>query len=707
MKLIRLIRQNKSFRNITIILTFGWLFLVILTSSVFLMIVSNNTKYEVNELTSHYTHLFRDYNSKIKLVSTYFTEHTADIGSEEFDLMVEELVSDNTTIKSVSYAPQGVIAEVYPNQYNSLIGHDIMANSTIHENIVLLDSIENKSITYQYIVQSDQVTEILIRNPIFVDDEFYGFITFTIEQDVFSTSGFTHTSDFLNSGVYTEDGIYIYGYDDYDNYNLHKIELDDVTIYVGEHIRLDYVINNTSFLVGSILIFTLANLLAFTVLITVFTRLNKTTEELDFRRNYDTETHLFNIDRLYDDVAKMITNKDEFFLSFININNVKFINEKFGHIKTSKLLKKTTQLITRVLRENSQLYRYGGDEYVLVTKTTSKNELNNLLRRIIKIFDTDIVSENIRTRLSVSIGVTLYPNNGFSVEELVKNAHLTASEVKPHDRESFMYYKHDLINSKLINEDFDKMVAGLDLDLFEVNLMPIVDVMTNRISGFECLSRVYDEEGKRLPTEQVILSLERNGRIQQLDENVFKKMLAIMKRLNKEFPEEEFFLSLNASALSLNDQYVENVINYYKNAKLKKGSIVLELTESFQVEDYDYLINLFKKLNANGIKIGIDDFGSGYSSISYISKFPIFAIKVDKEYVRDYGSNDFNKTLLKTLISIAEVLNCKLVAEGVDSQDTLEFLQESNCPFYQGFLFSKGVTLEDAFALIKQNLNQS
>jgi len=428
--------------------------------------------------------------------------------------------------------------------------------------------------------------------------------------------------------------------------------------------------------------------------------------DLDFRKNYDPETKLFNIDRLYKDVQEFIDEKKEFYLAFLNINNVKYINEKFGHKTTGELLRKTTSMIQRVLRQNSILYRYGGDEYVIVTIADSISEEKNLMRRVVNIFEGDIVSENIRARLGIQIGISKYPNNGYSVEELIKNAHLTASHVSNYDKESFLFFRQDRITNTLFDEDFDKMVAGLDLELFEVYMMPIVDVQSNLIQGFECLTRVFDDLGKRLNTEDVILSLERNGRIQILDEIVFKKMLLLMKKLNKAIPEEEYYISLNASALSLNDEYVNNVIAANKAARFKKGQIVLELTESYQVEDYDYLIKLFRRLNESGIKVAIDDFGSGYSSLSYISKFPIYAIKVDKEYVRDYRDNNFNKTLLMTLKSIAEVLDCKLIAEGVDSPETLDFLKEFGCPSYQGYLFSKGLPYDDAIALVKNNLRK-
>ena len=154
------------------------------------------------------------------------------------------------------------------------------------------------------------------------------------------------------------------------------------------------------------------------------------------------------------------------------------------------------------------------------------------------------------------------------------------------------------------------------------------------------------------------------------------------------------------SALSLNDEYVDNIIKLYEDANLEYGTIVLELTESYKVDDHDYLVKLFKRLNDAGILIAIDDFGTGYSSLNYISKFPLHAIKIDKQYVRDYKDNEFNRTLMFTLLSIANVLDCLLVAEGVDEYETLEFLKNNKCHLYQGFLFSKGVSLSEALSLL-------
>jgi len=660
----------------------------------------------------HYKQIFERYNSQTRLISSYFTDDTINVEQEDFVLFVESLIEGDPTIYSITVAPAGKVKYAYPQEVyddeDEGFNYDIMFNLGVTENQEVLEANDENKMLYQYEKNEteDHIEKIFIRNPIYIDGSYYGFVTMTIDTSELNSSAFTYKSNVIKTALFGKDGTLIVGSGEIHDYTSHQIEATAVTIQLGEDLNSSFLFAYRSYFVGFILTVTLAYMLIFLMVFRDKNTLRGLEEELDYRKNYDPETKLFNIDRLYNDVQALIDDKKEFYLSFLNINNVKYINEKFGHKTTGELLRKTTSMIQRVLRQNSILYRYGGDEYVIVTLADSISEEKNLMRRVVKIFEGDIVSENIRARLGIQIGISKYPNNGYSVEELIKNAHLTATHVSSYDKEAFLFYRQDRITNTLYDEDFDKMVSGLDLELFEVYMMPIVDVKSNLIQGFECLTRVFDDLGKRLNTEDVILSLERNGKIQILDEIVFKKMLLLMKKLNRAIPEEEYYISLNASALSLNDEYVNNVIQAYKTARFKKGQIVLELTESYQVEDYDYLIKLFRRLNENGIKVAIDDFGSGYSSLSYISKFPIYAIKVDKEYVRDYRDNEFNKTLLMTLKSIAEVLECKLIAEGVDSPETLEFLEEFGCPSYQGYLFSKGLPYDDAIALVKNNLRK-
>ena len=408
-----------------------------------------------------------------------------------------------------------------------------------------------------------------------------------------------------------------------------------------------------------------------------------------------------NAHQLYEDIEDLIEQDVSFYFALGHLNNIKHINDRFGHHLGEKLLSRMTELLLGVVPKGFEIYHLGGDEYVVLGIEKKKNHFENTLKRLLEVYDEDILIDSFRMNLSMTVGVVEYPFSGKTVDQLIHNAHLSMRETLQQSKSSISFFEPSKFMNQIEADDFDQFVKRIDLQTFQLVLMPVVDTKSNTIFGFECLSRFYDHFDQLLPTEKMIESLERTGRIQELDVLVFERMLMVKKKFELLFHEDVVF-SVNASAISFNEDYVNRVIALKEKAAID-GVIVIELTESYKVEDYEYLIKLFKNLNRAGIEVGIDDFGSGYSSIGYIAKFPLYAIKVDKRFVRDYKDSLFNQTLLKTLISISDVLGCKLVAEGVDTYETLDFLKQHDCPFYQGFLFHKGVTEEGVINLYKKH----
>lgn len=415
----------------------------------------------------------------------------------------------------------------------------------------------------------------------------------------------------------------------------------------------------------------------------------------------DRVSGLPNAYQLYEDVDKLIEDDVPFYFALGHLNNIKHINDRFGHHLGEKLLSRMTDLLLGVLPSGFEIYHLGGDEYVVLGIDKKKNHFENTLKRLLEVYDEDILIDSFRMNLSMTMGVVHYPTSGQTVDQLIHNAHLSMRDLLQHSQSNIAFFEASKFLTQIEADDFDQFVKRIDLQSFELLMMPVVDTKTNTIAGFECLSRFYDHFHQLLPTDKMIESLERIGRIQELDELVFERMLMVKKKFELLF-EEDVLFSVNASAISFNEDYVDHVIAMKEKASIE-GIIIIELTESYRVEDYDYLIKLFEKLNRAGIEVGIDDFGSGYSSIGYIAKFPLYAIKVDKRFVRDYKDSLFNQTLLKTLISISDVLGCKLVAEGVDTYETLEFLKAHACPFYQGFLFHKGINEDGVVNLYKKH----
>lgn len=701
------IREEKSVRLSIMVAFIVWFLIAFLVILGFRMNYNIYFDQKQKDIEFIVASIIEDYELETHVFSALLHDVDESLTEEDFNVFASNVVLTDPSIEYIMLTRNSEARYVYPSNLRSQTNDNIIGAFTLDDFSKFQESIAERScfVTYEH-VSDDVADKVLFHHPILDQDgDFLGLVTIGVVAENIILQ---IPDDFRNDelALQSSDNVFIYG-------NEHKTDTFRSTIVTGDHISFKLSLDYTgSFFDRTTYMVMIASFIAsFPVLIILALsivdkrKITSYLSEISYSRKYSIGTGLKNERSFYLDVENYIKNNLMFFVALGNFNNIKYLNDKFGHELGKDFISQAIKLIQGVLRHNTEMYHLGGAEYAFVIKAEGSPEVVNTLKRVLKVFERDITMDRITTNISMSMGVVEYPAHGKNVDELIKNAHMTLSNSRIQNSNGFEFYKKDNVKSLLVNRDFDNMVKNLNLELFEVYMMPIIDVETNLIQGFECLTRAFNEFDDVLDTESVVNSLERNGRIQELDEIVFKKMLLMMRRINKEF-DREFFLSVNASALSFNEKYVEKVMNLYELENFTKGTIVLELTESYQVDDYDYLIRLFKRLNRVGIKTAIDDFGSGYSSLSYISKFPIYAIKVDKEYVRDYNVNSFNRTLFMTLQSIAKVLDCKLVAEGVDDPDTLEFLKQNNCDMYQGYYFGKAVTFNDGIKMIKQNIKE-
>lgn len=704
MNFFELVKEDKTIRRALVISILVWIFLATMNVVGFNRYYISHSDVVINDVTDSITPQLESYSEKLDLFAVAFVGTDTEISIADYNEFSETLIGEDESIEYVLYSPHGEVANVYPYD-TEYLANTIVNDFSIKEHRKFVDAVSNDSYFVTFELEGVNLSKLHYHKSIIIDDEFYGLVTLIVDTDklIAQVPSVSNNDEVVLSleEVYIKSSlVYDDGFKDY------FIDIDGIEYVLSIDYLGSYYNRTIIMVLVATVILTAPLILVFTIFYVEQRRTKTLIHEVEYSRKYSIDTQLKNAQSFYLDIDELIKKSETFYLALGKFNNIKYINDKYGHKLGQEVVLEAVNLIKGVLRSNTELYHFGGDEYIFVLKTDAKGEANNILKRVLKIFDRDIVIDRIRTNISMTIGVVTYPSQGRTIDELIKNAHLTISNSHIMNSNAFAFYKKGVISNHLLNQDFDIFVKNLDLELFEVYLMPIIDCETNLIVGFECLTRAFNEFDEMLDTESVVNSLERNGRIQELDEIVFTKMLRMMRRINNEFPDNELFLSVNASALSFNEKYVDTVMEQYEQEHFAKGTIVLELTESYQVEDYDYLIRLFDKLNTVGIKTAIDDFGSGYSSLSYISKFPIYAIKVDKEYVRDYLTNDFNRTLFMTLRSIAKVLDCKLVAEGVDDPETLEFLRKNGCELYQGYLFSKGVTFEKSLKMIEKNLKE-
>jgi len=698
------VKKNKFTREALILIILLWLLLayVIGVSGVYYYNLYYDSQHEANRyIIEPYIKDFEE----IVLNLDGYLKGSEEVTAEEFHNYCSGICDTEEGLNIVAVAPLGVIAYTYPESKEiDFVGIDILAQFNALELAKFQYAMEHDELFITY--KDDQT--LTLHKPVVKDDLFVGLVCIQLDIDEIATE-LTRTLQNNDVVLYTEESRFILGDNDVnlEHYNVYEIDISGVTFYAGNnYFSSSYY--RTFAIVSAIEIGLLLSLATiFFLLYKNQKGLAEFVNQMDYTFHHDADTELRNKRALYEDFQHILKEQKTFYIAYGVFNNIKYINYKYGHKMGNNVVNAAISLIQGVLRNHIEMYHLGGDEYAFVFQIENENEVRNILGRILRVFEREIVIKRVRTNISLSLGVVNYPKEGKTIDELIRNAHLTLMQSNIINSNNFAFFSPNAITSMITNQDFDDFVTKLDLHLFHLYLMPIADCKTNRIVGFECLSRPFNEFDEMLDTEMVVTSLERNGRIQELDEIVFSKVLAYMQDIDKQFPDNDLFLSVNASALSFNDNYVDNIIEAFEKSKVHRGKIILELTEGYKVEDHDYLIRLFNRLNKAGIRSAIDDFGSGYSSLSYISKFPIYSIKVDKMYVRDYYENNFNRTLFLTLRSIAEVLDCKLVAEGVDDPETLDFLRENDCEWYQGFLFSKGVPYTEAVKMIENNKSKS
>jgi len=698
-KILKYIFTTSALRRAYFLALFAYAAIMIVTY----IIASSFFKYSeervINEANETYVKVYHDYLNYLSATKSYIISNDTVINEDEFIIFMEEIDFNELPYDALLIAPSGVVESVYPlSEKQKYDGVDIIAS---YQNTEVEKFFLNMEEGIPISIYDDQGEGATFLLPIFIDDSFYGFTVIIINSSDISEIFDLYNHDKYDIGIVFNKEILVYGPEaktaimtnteikeiGNTNYHIYTVKTDDE--------------NRNEILFMVLFILAISGFFTFAMYLYIREYKNKEDliEKLNYQNDYDMTTQILNHRKLFSDLDELIIENKEFYLAFGVFNNVKFIYNKFGKQIGEGIMIKSTSRITQILPKKNRFYRYGGDEYVIIFTNTNKGEVINTLRKITNLFETDIAIERARANVSMSFGIVSYPMNGRSSEELINNAHITLSQSKGFMRNNYEFFKLEHVSTQMHNQDFDDYISKLPIESFDVYLMPVVETETNKIVGFECLSRVKDEFGNNIPIQNVISSFERNGRIVELDEYVFKKITNIKELLNSKY-DRDIFLSANCSALSLNDEYVDNIIKLYEDANLEYGTIVLELTESYKVDDHDYLVKLFKRLNDAGILIAIDDFGTGYSSLNYISKFPLHAIKIDKQYVRDYKDNEFNRTLMFTLLSIANVLDCLLVAEGVDEYETLEFLKNNKCHLYQGFLFSKGVSLSEALSLL-------
>jgi diguanylate cyclase (GGDEF)-like protein len=379
----------------------------------------------------------------------------------------------------------------------------------------------------------------------------------------------------------------------------------------------------------------------------------------------------------------------------IDLVRFKYVNDLMGHHTGDLLLKDVVSRIAGEVRESDTLARLGGDEFVVILPDTDTEQARQVAEKIIQAMEGEFEVEGHKLTASVSIGITLMPEHGDDVEMLLRHADNAMYSAKE-NRVGYVIYDpaktDDIAQAKrslngVLNEDIEQN------DLYLV-YQPVIEMETSRVSYIETLIRWRQPDGKILMPESFIRVAEQSGLIRQLSEWVIETACRELAVLQQDTP--GLCAGINLSMHDLHDFHLlEKIRSALDKYQLMPEALLLEITETGVMRDPNQVIKTLDQLASFGVKLSIDDFGTGHSSLLHLRRLPVHTLKVDKSFVIDMNNDDENASIVRATIDLAHSLGLSVTAEGVESAVVLQMLKEMGCDFCQGYYVGKPVNLDE------------
>jgi len=426
-------------------------------------------------------------------------------------------------------------------------------------------------------------------------------------------------------------------------------------------------------------------------------------ELLNYQLYHDVLTGLPNRalfqDRLEQAASWAQRNNTRFALIFMDMDRFKAINDSYGHVVGDVLLRKVAQMMKRYIRKTDTLARIGGDEFnLLLPEINQVDDAALIADKIVSHFNSEpLMVEGHEVLIGFSAGIAVYPDHGTDLKQLVHNADTAMYHVKKRGRRGYALFEPSMSTPKQTAHSMERelRLALLD-DQFELMLQPQTDTLTGRILGAEALIRWnHPEKGLIMPAS-FIPCAEETGLITEVGEWVLREACCILRDKLKDSRFQDLRIGVNVSAHQLaQPDFAGGVIKVLKDYAIQGQRIELEITENILMQDIEHAIEQLQSLSDYGVQVAVDDFGVGYSSLSYLQNLPLKTMKVDRSFIAEIRSLEEKHSIVTGLIAMAQELGLEVVAEGVETPVQLEFLKRANCPRSQGFLIGRPARVGD------------
>jgi diguanylate cyclase (GGDEF)-like protein len=425
-------------------------------------------------------------------------------------------------------------------------------------------------------------------------------------------------------------------------------------------------------------------------------------EIINFQLYHDLLTNLPNRalfrDRLNLAISQARRQDTQLAVMFLDMDRFKVINDSLGHLAGDQLLQAVAGRLTTCLRDSDTLARVGGDEFnLLIPDITGREDAVMIVSKIFDQLKQPVELEGHEVFVSFSIGIALFPQDGASMEVLVKNADMAMYHTKSHGKNGYEFFSDNmkgLFQQQLSMENGIR--RALEENQFELFYQPQVEVNSGRVCGLEALLRWHHpERGLMLPDDFVPLS-EESQLIIRIGNWVLEAACSELKKWIKTGL-DDIILAVNISAAQLQQQgFVKGILEALKRHGVPGNRLELEITENVLMHDMDKAVSRLRKLAAHGVRIAVDDFGVGYSSLGYLKSLPLNTLKIDRSFISEIQSSQDRNSIITAIIAMARELNLEIVAEGVENEGQMDYLKALNCCKAQGYLLGYPMTAKEA-----------
>lgn len=428
-------------------------------------------------------------------------------------------------------------------------------------------------------------------------------------------------------------------------------------------------------------------------------KIQQSKQHLEYLAHHDELTGLSNRYHFKEQFQQLATKRRDALIAimFIDLDRFKFINDAIGHDFGDLLLQQMADRMNQECGDQGIIARYGGDEFlVMIPNITYIQEVDAMAKRLLQQIQEPFHLRSHEFVVTGSMGISVYPHDGLDIKTLIKHADTAMYAAKEHGKNQYQFFNSNMNDSIMYKLELEtELRKAIEDQQLELHYQPQFAIQTGKISGVEALLRWnHPTKGVISPAEFIPLA-EETGLIIPIGDWVLKEACMQRKKWQlSHFPSLRMAVNVSMKQF-LHEDFIPNLRRLIVETEMDPSKLKLEITESIAMKHPDYVIEKLTELKRLGIELAIDDFGTGYSSLNYLKEFPVDYLKIDRSFIQDVVMGSAQTSIVQSIIQVAHSLNLSIIAEGVETDQQLEFLKENRCNEAQGYLLSMPLRAED------------